>query len=393
MNHAETLRQYLDQLQRRSLAVGVVALALCVGGAFLSLEQFFRSYLLAYLFWIGVAVGCSALVMLHSLTGGAWGAVIRRVLEAGMGTLPLMALLFVPLLFGLRVLYVWARPEQVASEVLLQQKTFYLNVPFFVLRAAGYFVVWLSVAHVLNKWSAEHDRTAEPSALRRLETFSGPGLVLYGGTVTFASIDWVMSLEPAWYSTIYGLLFIVGQALTTLAFAIVVLALLADREPLSAAVTSAHFHDLGNLLLAFVMLWAYVTFSQYLIVWSGNVSEEVPWYLHRAHGGWEWVGLGVVVFQFIVPFVLLLSRGTKRRAQILASVAGAILFMRLIDLFWLVAPSFPNSGPRLHWLDIVTPIGLGGIWLAVFVRRLKGRSLLPLHDPSLEGALEPVRGA
>jgi len=392
MNHAEPLRSHLDQFQQRSLTVGVVSLVLCGGGALLSPEQFFRSYLLAYLFWVGIALGCCALAMLHSLTGGAWGAVIRRVLESGMRTLPWMALLFVPLLFGLRELYVWARPEEVANDALLQQKAFYLNVPFFVLRTVGYFLVWLSIAYFLNKWSLEHDRTAEPSCLRRLETLSGPGLVLYGGTVTFASIDWVMSLEPHWYSTIYGLLFIVGYSLTTLAFAIVVTTLLANEKPLSEIVTAAHFHDLGNLLLAFVMLWAYVTFSQYLIIWSGNIAEEVPWYLHRGHGGWEWVGLSLIIFQFILPFVLLLSRNTKRRAQTLLRVAGAVLFMRLVDLFWLVAPSFPNSGLRIHWMDVVAPIGLGGIWLALFVRRLKGHSLLPLHDPSLEGVPGPLRG-
>jgi hypothetical protein len=301
-------------------------------------------------------------------------------------------LLFVPLLLGVRELYVWARPEQVAGDVLLQHKAAYLNVSSFVLRTAVYFFIWLGVSYFLSKWSFEHDRTAHPSLLRRLETLSGPGLVLYGGTITFATIDWVMSLEPHWYSTIYGLLFIVGQALSALAFAIVVAALLADRKPFSDVLTPGHFHDLGNLLLAFVMLWAYVTFSQYLIIWSGNIAEEVPWYLHRARGGWEWIALSLIVFHFAVPFVLLLSRGTKRRAQVLTKVAGTILFMRLVDLFWLVMPSFPNEGLRIHWLDVATPLGLGGIWLAVFVRQLKGRSLLPLHDPSLEGALEPVRG-
>jgi hypothetical protein len=229
--------------------------------------------------------------------------------------------------------------------------------------------------------------------LRRLEALSGPGLVLYGGTVTFASIDWVMSLEPHWYSTIYGLLFIVGQALTTLAFAIVVLSLLAEQKPLSEVVTATHFHDLGNLLLAFIMLWAYVTVSQYLIIWSGNLAEEVPWYLQRARGGWEWLGLSLIVFHFIIPFVLLLSRNTKRRKHVLARVAGAVLFMRFVDLFWLIAPSFPNEGLCIHWMDVIAPIGIGGVWLAVFCQRLKGRSLLPLHDPSLGGVLEHTQRA
>jgi len=393
MNSAEDLHLQLDLIQKRSLTVGVVALALCAGGVLLSPGQFFRSYLLAYVFWIGIALGSCALVMLHNLTGGAWGAVIRRVLESGMRTLPLMAVLFVPFLFGLHHLYEWARPEHVAGDALLQHKAFYLNIPFFLLRTAVYFLVWLGLAYFLDKWSSEHDQTAEPSVLRRLEALSGPGLVLYGGTLSFAAIDWVMSLEPHWYSTIYGLLFMVGQALTTMAFAIIVLSYLANRKPLSEVVQAAHFHDLGNLLLAFVMLWAYVTFSQYLIIWYGNLAEEVPWYLHRTQGGWEWIGLSLVVFHFILPFVLLLSRNAKRRKQVLVKIAAAILFMRLVDLFWLVVPSPPTSGLHIHWMDVVAPIGVGGLWWAYFCRQLQGRSLLPLHDPSLASAVEHAQEA
>jgi len=386
MNSAEALHSQLDLLQKRSLIVGIAALVLCGGGVFLSPEQFFRSYLLAYVFWLGIALGSCALVMLHNLTGGAWGAVIRRVLESGMRTLPLMAVLFVPFLFGLPHLYEWAHPEHVAGDALLQHKTFYLNIPFFLLRTGVYFLVWLGLAYFLDKWSSEHDRTAEPAVLRRLEALSGPGLVLYGGTLTFAAIDWVMSLEPHWYSTIYGLLFLVGQALTTMAFAIIVLSYLANHKPVSEVVQATHFHDLGNLLLAFVMLWAYVSFSQYLIIWSGNLAEEVPWYLHRTQGGWEWIGLGLVVFHFILPFVILLSRDAKRRKQVLMKIAAAVLFMRLVDLFWLIAPSPPTTGFHIHWLDVVAPIGVGGLWLAYFCRQLRGRPLLPLHDPSLVSA-------
>jgi hypothetical protein len=397
MNSAEALHSQLNLLQKRSLIVGVAALVPCVGGVFLSPEQFFRSYLLAYVFWLGLALGSCALVMLHNLTGGAWGAVIRRVLESGMRTLPLMAVLFVPFLFGLPHLYEWAHPEHVASDTLLQYKTFYLNSPFFLLRTGVYFLVWLGLAYLLDKWSVEHERTAEPAVLRRLEALSGPGLVLYGGTLTFAAIDWVMSLEPHWYSTIYGLLFLVGQALATMAFAIIVLSYLADHKPVSEVVQARHFHDLGNLLLAFVMLWAYVTFSQYLIIWSGNLAEEVTWYLHRTQGGWEWIGLGLIVFHFILPFVILLSRDAKRRKDVLMKIAAAVLFMRLVDLFWLIAPSPPTTGFHIHWLDVAAPIGVGGLWLAYFCRQLQGRSFLPLHDPSLAGdgehAVEHVQEA
>jgi hypothetical protein len=386
VSHADSPNPQLDRVQRRSLIVGMVGLALCLAGAFLSREQFFRSYLLGYLFWIGIALGSCAIVMLHHLAGGAWGFVIRRLLESGARTLPLMAALFVPLLFGLHDLYLWARTQEVAGSELLRHKRAYLNTPFFLIRTAVYFAAWIGLAHLLNKWSGEQDQTSEPSPTRRLQSLSGPGLVVYGLTMTFASIDWVMSLEPEWFSTMYGIMFIVGQVLATMAFMIAVAVLLSDRRPLSDVASAAHFHDLGNLLLAFVMIWAYIAFAQFLIVWSGNLPEEIPWYLHRTQGGWQWIALLLAVFHFAVPFALLLSRGTKRRLRTLATVAGAIILMRLVDLFWLVVPAFHPAGPRLHWMDLAAPVGIGGIWIAAFLSHLKGRPLLPLHDPSLREA-------
>jgi len=391
MNQTESLHTQLDRIKRRALVVGVVSLALCIVGAFFSREQFFRSYLLGYLFWMGLTLGCLALLMLHYLVGGAWGFVIRRSLESGTRLFPLMGLLFVPLLFSLPDLYLWARPEAVAGDEILHHKSLYLNFPFFLIRAVVYFAVWTGVAYFLNRWSLEQDGTGDSALIRRLQFLSGPGLVLYGGTVTFASIDWVMSLEPHWFSTIYGVLFMVGQVLTTLAFVIVVMRLLADHKPLSDVITPNHFHDLGNLLLAFVMLWAYIAFSQYLIIWSGNLPEEIPWYLHRTAGGWKWISLFLIIFHFFIPFLLLLSRRTKRRAQVISIVAGAMLFIRLVDLFWLVTPAFYQTGLRIHWMDGVAPIGIGGIWIATFIWQLKKRPILPLHGLRLDEALGRVK--
>jgi len=386
MTRTEALRLQLDQIQRRSLLVGGLSLLLCLGGALFNPGQLFRSYLVAYLFWIGIPLGSIAILMLHHLVGGAWGFVIRRLLESAMGTLPVMVVLFLPLLFGMRDLYPWARPEEVANSEILRHKALYLNVPFFVIRAGVYFAVWIGLAFLLNKWSLDQERTTDNTPTRRLQILSGPGLVVYGLTMTFASVDWVMSIEPEWFSTIFGISLIVGQALAGLAFAIPVAVLLADREPLADVVIPAHLNDLGNLLLAFVMLWAYMAFSQFLIIWSGNLPEEIPWYVHRMRGGWSGIAVLVLLFYFAVPFLLLLSRGTKRRARILSAVAGAILLMRLVDLFWTVAPTFHPEGLRLHWLDLMAPIGVGGIWTGVFAWQLKGRSLLPLHDPYLKEA-------
>jgi hypothetical protein len=366
-----------DRFQRRAGAAGIAALAACAAGAAGSPDQFFRSYLFAYLFWIGIALGCFAIVMLHHLVGGSWGVVIRRLLESGAGTLPLMAVLVLPLVAGLPRLYVWARPEAVAGDELLRHKAPYLNVPFFVGRLVFYFAVWIALAHLLNKWSEEQDRTLSPQVKTRLQLLSGPGLVLYGLTVTFASVDWVMSLEPHWFSTIYGILFMTGEALATLAFVILALLVLVRRKPMADVLKATHFHDLGNLMLAFVMLWAYVCFSQFLIIWSGNLPEEIPWYLRRLTGGWGWVAVVLVVFHFALPFVLLLSRANKQRLQILAGIAGGVLVVRLVDLFWMVMPAFHPGGFRVHWMDLLMPVGIGGLWLAAFVWRLKRRALLP----------------
>jgi hypothetical protein len=376
----------LDQMQRRAVVVGAAGLLLCLGGAFLSPSQFFQSYLFAYLFWIGIALGCLAIMMLHHLVGGGWGIVIRRLLEAATMTLPLMAVLFVPLLFGLHDLYLWARPAEVASDANLQHKSPYLNVSFFVIRASIYFVAWIAVASLLRWWSLKQDRIADPVLTRRFQRLSGPGLALYGLTVTFASIDWVMSLEPHWFSTIYGMLMAIGQWLTGMAFVIVILALLAKDPPLSDVLSPQLFHDLGNLLFAFIFLWGYIAFCQYLLVWSGNLTEEIPWYLHRTAGGWKWIALVLILFHFAVPFLLLLSRDIKRSAGALSAVAAVIVLIHLLNQFWMVEPAFYPSGLHLHWLDVAAPVGIGGIWLAVFIWQLKSQALLPLHDPRLQEA-------
>jgi len=289
----------------------------------------------------------------------------------------------VPLLFGLSRLYPWARPELVAHDELLLHKSIYLNVPFFVLRAACYFAVWITVAHFLNRWSLEQDTRPDPRLSRRLEMLSRAGLLLYGLTETFAAIDWAMSLDPHWFSTIYGILLMGGQALATFAFVIPVAVILARRPPLSHIITPDQFHDLGKLMLAFVMLWAYFSFSQLLITWTANLPEEIPFYLRRIEGGWLWIGIGLALTHFMLPFVVLLSRDVKRRPGALAVVAAGLILARFVDIFWLVRPGLATGGLGLHWLDFVAPFAVGGLWLWVFVWQLGTRPLVPVNDPYL----------
>jgi hypothetical protein len=383
----------LRALRGGALAAGAAGLALALIAALFDRRQFFRSYLVAFLFWIGLPVGCWALLMLHHLVGGRWGFMIQRPLEAAARTFPVMAVLFLPVVFGLRELYPWAAPGTAETDPFIQEKSSYLNTPFFLARAAFYFAVWFGWGRLLHRWSVDQDRTGDPSYTIRLQNWSGVGLLLYGLTVTFSAIDWAMSLEPHWYSTIYGALFMVGDGLAALSFAIVIAFFLSAREPLSHVAHPDRFHDLGNLLLALVMLWAYLSFSQFLIIWWANLKEEVPWYLSRTEGGWEIVALVLIAFKFALPFLLLLSRAAKRRARVLAGIALWVLVMHWVDLVWIVAPAFHPGDLDAHWLDLAAFAGIGGLWLGAFLHYLGDSALLPLRDPRFADLLHEAGSA
>jgi len=377
----------LKPLRRRLLVAGAVGAALSAVGLALNTTQFLQSYLMAYMLWLGVTLGCLALGMIHQLSGGAWGVLIRRPIGAASRVLPLMTAAFLPIALGMSRMYPWTNAELVAHDEALQHKHLYLNTPFFLVRAAIYFVAWNAISYFLNAWSLEQDRTGNPQIARKMQILSAAGLVVYGITITFASFDWLMSLEPHWFSTIYGVLIMGGQGLSALAFLIVALVWLSRRPPLDRIVVPAHFHDLGNLTLAFVMLWAYFSFSQYLIIWSGNLPTEIAWYLHRMQTGWRPVGIALMLFHFAVPFVLLLSRTVKREGGLLVRVAGAILCVRLVDLFWLIGPEFHQNGIAVSWMDVVVPAAFGALWLSAFIDQLRGRAILPVHDPEFDEAL------
>ncbi len=378
----------VKRFQQRALIVGVLFLAVFGIGFFFSRDQFFHSYVFAFSFWVGISIGSLALLMLQHLTGGGWGLVIRRVLEAATQTLPLMLILFAPIALGAHWIYRWMDAAEVASHPVLAGKAKYLNLPFFTIRGVICFAIWITLAYFLNRWSKLQDQTADRQYAKRMSTLSGPGMVLLVFAVTFASIDWFMSLEPEWYSTIYGFIFLASWTLSALAFTVAVMAALAKHEPMNRIVAQLHFHDLGKLLLALVMLWSYFAFSQFLIVWSGNLPEEIHWYLPRIHGTWGVLALAVIVLHFAFPFLFLLSRSFKRNSGKLVLVAVLILVMRLFDLFWTIVPSFTHEHFHVSWMDIVAPIGMGGLWLAAFAWALGKRPLIPINDPQYESVLE-----
>ena len=388
MTPTETLAGRFDRIQRRAFVLGIAALVLAALDGIRAPEQFFRSYLLAFVFWLGFPLGCAAFLMVHHLTGGFWGLPIRRPLEAGTRTLPLITALVLPLLLGLTRLYSWTNPNLVAADDVLKSKQLYLNLPFFLIRNVIYFAVWWALIRGLNRWSDEQDRTGDPRIALRLENMSGPGLVLYGLTVTFFSIDWIMSLEPHWFSTIFGMIFMVLQVLSALALAVFVAGFLSQYEPMASVITSDRFNDLGNLVLTFVMLWAYLSFSQFLVIWAGDLINEIPWYLTRSRGGWAMIALLLIFLSFAIPFFLLLMRPIKRRVETLSALCGALILITFVDVYWMVVPAFEKAGPRFYLLDFLLPVGIGGIWVGAFVAQLKSRPLLPLHDPRFEGALQ-----
>jgi hypothetical protein len=381
-------------IQKGALVIGLVFALISLVLAFFRPDEFFRGYLLAYMDWLGVTLGSMAILMIRHLTGGGWGMVIRRILGAAMRCLPLMTVLFVPILFGLPNLYVWARPlDSIADKHLrehLQGLTkSYLNVHGFVLRAVIYLAIWNLLSFLLTKWSKETDDRSTRDNTARFKAVSGPGLILYAFTISFAAIDWVMSIDPSWISTIYGLLILIGELLSAMCFAVLVERILVDYKPMSELLKPDFVHDHGKWMLTFTMVWAYFSFSQWLIIWAGNLPEEITWYMRRLNGGWGFVGLFLAIFQFAVPFVLLLSRPFKRDIRRLAWLAIWILFMRYFDLFWIIEPNFSKT-LSLPVADIVVSIAIGSLWIAYFCRNLNSLPLLPAYDVFANEVLEPA---
>jgi hypothetical protein len=383
----------IARIQVRSLVIGVVFLAIGVIAAVVqhSAAQFFRSYLLGYVWWTSVTLGCLAILMLQYLTGGLWGFVIRRPLEAAVRVFPLLAVLFVPLAFATSTLYLWGNHEAMLHDPKLLHQAQYLAPKWFIFRECLYFVAWIFMAYFLNRWSAEQDATGDRVLQRRLARLSGPGLVIYMLTVTFASFDWMMSLDPHWGSTVYPFILMTGQALSAFSVSAAMLYLLAKYKPMSEILEEKHVHSIGKMMLAFVMLWAYMSFSQLLIIWSGNLPDEISWYLRRLNSGWKFVGLALVLFHFAIPFILLLSRDLKRNPRRLAWVAMLLIAMRYVDLLWWIAPNPLPGNPQgigFQWMDIVVPVGIGGLWMAAFTYFLRRRPLVPLYDQRFEEVVE-----
>jgi len=384
----------VDTMHQRSLGVGmlfaVASLILAILPA--TREQFFHSYLLGFMLWLGVTLGSMAFLMIQHLTGGMWGMVIRRQLEAAMKTVPLMAVLFIPIVAGMPHLYgAWLQPNP-GDKHLVAVSHSYLTHGGFIVRTVVYFAIWFALAFFLSRWSAEQDAPPVQNLSPRFRKIAAPGLILYAFTISFAVIDWVMSLDPHWISTIYGFIFIVGECLSAMCLMVVVEKILARYEPTASLLKSKEVHDHGKLMLTFIMLWAYFSFSQLLIIWAGNLPSEITFFTRRLNSGWQRIGLALVLFHFAIPFLFLLSRGFKRDPRKLVWLACWLIFMRFVDLYWYIEPNF-HKYVYFSFQDRVVPIAIGGLWLALFFRNLRSRPLLPLYDMHAQEFLEYARAA
>jgi hypothetical protein len=379
-----------ERAARISFIVGGLGLLACLFGAIFDTTQFLRSYLWAYWFWLGASIGCGLWLMMYQLTGGAWGFVTQRIFEAGIRVMPVYFILVIPIVIGIPKLYAYANPQMVAADKALQHKAAYLNTPFVIVRLAIYFALWFLVGWLMTRWSLRQDETGDMRYHVLRSRLAGPGIIISGIAITFMSVDWIMALEPDWYSTMFPGFYIVGMGLTAIAIAIFTLRYASHHGPLAELASPKDFHDLGNLLFANVVFWAYVQVSQLIITWNGNTPKEIQWYLHRTQGNWAWLTFAIALFHFGLPFFILLGRRNKLQAQRLAFIAAFIVVVHAVDNYWNVEPAFHREHIYFSWLDAVAPIGLGGIWAGLFLKQLRKYPLIPLNSPRLAEALEKL---
>lgn len=373
---------------RAALLAGLVALGVMVIGAMFDLSGFLRSYLFGYVFWLGVSLGAMGIVMMHHLTGGGWGYPIRRLGEAAGMVMPVLVILFIPIALGLHRLYPWADEHLWPDDPLLAHRRPLFNPLAMLIRMAIFFAIWCWMAWSLWRNSLAHDRAADFTAAGtftlRMRRTSLAGLVLYFITMSLAAVDLVQSREAHWYSSVFGFVMIIGQSLVALCVLLLALWLFSRRPSASVGQiihqpNPDHLHDLGNMLLMFVILWAYIDFSQLLVIWMGNTQEDITWYAHRRQGGWAFVDVLLIALHFFVPMLLLFIQHAKRRIRILSSIAAGLIVLHLLNVLWLIAPSSPTDEPgSANWMDLFSPIAIGGIWIATFLWLLKNKPLVPL---------------
>jgi len=367
--------------------VGIAGSLIMAMGSEGGMEYLLETYLVSYALFLSMSLGGLFFVLLHFVTRSGWGVVVRRIAEAIAANVALMAVLVVPIVLGMHHLYHWSNTEVVANDVILQGKAAFLNPTFFTVRLAIYFLTWIVLSWFFYRTSTRQDTSGDPALTLRMERVSAPGMILFAVTLNFASFDLLMSLDPHWFSTIYGVYFFAASVVCFFAVMPKILAGLQWRGILPRAVSVEHYHDIGKLLFGFVVFWAYIAFSQYMLIWYANMPEETGWFLKRQTGDWTWVSLILIFGHFLIPFLVLISRFVKRRPMLLAVTGVYMIVMCWIDIYWLVIPEFSPGVARFGLLDVFCFVGLSGVYSAVLLLHLQRRSLLPEKDPRLHESI------
>jgi hypothetical protein len=376
-----------------SLIVGIIFLAFSGYGYFQDKTNFFLNYLTAFVFWLSVALGALFFIMIHHITGANWSTVLRRISENIAATMPLMVILFIPILFGIHELYEWSHPELVDPnsaqfDKIIYGKSGFLNIPFFYIRTAVYLIVWTWLALSLRKKSLVQDNGHNDKITSSFKKLSAQGIILFAITITFASFDWLMSLDPHWFSTIFGVYIFSGSLLAFLCFLVIMLTYHRKNNAFNNIFTIEHYHDIGKLIIAFIIFWAYMAFSQYFLIWYANLPEENYWFLYRWENSWKYISLLIIFGHFVLPFIALITRIAKRSVIFMSAVSIWILVMHYLDLYWLVLPTHHRDGIHFNFYDIAPLLGIGGLFVWYFWRLHSSKPVIPVSDPSLGNSIE-----
>ncbi|MEX2602166.1 MAG: hypothetical protein WD355_10985 [Balneolaceae bacterium] len=367
---------------------GIAGLIASGVGYFLNPEQFFFSYLTSFTFFASFALAALIMVMFHHITRSSWGTVLRRIPETFASNLWIWGIFFIPVILGISTLYGWANPEYVAGDPIMEGKVPYLNRPFFIFRQVLYFTIWGWLGYRLHKISTEMDRTRDWGLTTLLRKISAPGILIFALTIAFASFDWLMSLDAHWFSTMFGVYFFAMSFQAFFPMLILLIFWLQKRDILANTITKSHIYDLGAWTFAFTVFYAYIAFSQFLLIYYANISEEVLWFYHRMEGSWIILFWSLLIGRFILPFILLLNRDTKHSRTLLKITSVLIVVMHIIEIHWIVMPTIHHHGIQVSWLDITTLIGLGGIFFGLFFQRFRKYKMIPVNDPKLAESLD-----
>ena len=390
MDNTEKFYTKIQLWATPALISGLAGIVLCLAAVYIDPERFYFSYLTAFVFWVGIMLGGLFFTMLHNISGGVWSVVLRRIMEVMGVCAPLFIILFVPLIFGIHDLYHWSHPDIVSHDALLQKKTGYLNIPFFIVRSFFYLLIWSAMALLLFRKSMRQDKAFDAEDQKRIKQISAPGIVVFALTITFASFDWLMSLEPHWYSTIFGVYIFAGSYLAAMAFMIVFALGYRKKGVLRDIITVKHYHDLGKFLFAFTIFWGYMAFSQYFLIWYGNIPEETVWFKFRWVGSWRYITLTLVFGQFLIPFLGLMTRASRRNLSYLKGMSIWLMLMHYVDIYWIVMPVLHPEGLNVSWIDLAALLAVGGTMIWYLGYRFKNGAMVPVKDPKLEESIHQL---